>query len=149
MATDWATLMSMDATKAVRPPPIPKGHYQALISGHKFVEADNEKKTPGVEFTFSHLTPQGDVDPESWNTYLKHPAVNGGPVDFTRTVWVTPKSMWRLADLCKKAGAIADGTMLKMIEDVKNMSIILVIEQKVAADGSTIFADVAEYLPAK
>jgi len=144
MAEEWQELLDMDATKAVRPPPLPKGTYRVLIQGQEQVKSE-KKGTPGVRFIFTQLDPRPDVSPEKWMEYLKHPAIEGEKPQLDDTFWLSKKAVYRLREFCEKAGAKPEGTLAKMVVDSVNQTILVSIEQRVAKDGQTVFSEISGY----
>ncbi len=142
---NWDALLDTDAESAVRPPPVPTGTYRAYISGAEQVKSQN-KGTPGIEFTFSKLEPAADVDPQQWEDFRTHKAIAGSDVSRTETFWLSAKAMFRLREFCEKAGAKADGTMKKMVNDAVGATILVVIEHTVSKrDGETVYDNITGF----
>ena len=140
MADDWNELLDMDSEAAVKPPPLPKGHYRALIEEYKMVKS-SQKQTPGVEFTFTQLDPQSDVDPEKWQEFSQSPAIIAAGAARTDTFWLTQKSMYRLKDFCETAGVVPEGKkMRQLVAETKGNTILIQVGHEVSQkDGQTVF----------
>lgn len=135
---DFESLMDMDASEAVRPPPIPRGTYRVLIATNTLVES-SKKKTPGIEFTFTGFEPQSDVDVDKWKEYLASPAVVRENIRRTETFWVTSGAMWRLKEFCELTGAQPKGPVKKMVQDAMQQAILIKIGHTVGQDGQTVY----------
>lgn len=144
MADDWNDLLSMPAESAVKPPPVPKGAYRVLIESHEQVKS-RDKGTPGVQFNYTKLDPQADVNAEQWVEYLAHPAIQGTDPKMNDTFWLSKKAMYRLREFCEKAGAKPDGMMAKMVADATGSTIVLSVNHRVASDGETVYAEISGY----
>lgn len=146
MSESWENLLDMDASAAVRPPPLPKGTYRAYIEAYELVKSQR-KGTPGVEYKFTKFDPQADVDAEQMADYETHPATDGGISGYVRTetFWLSTKAMWRLKDFCVLAGVVADGSMKKAATDAVGHTILIEIDHSVATDGETVYAEVKKF----
>jgi hypothetical protein len=144
MADDWNDLLTMPAEQAIKPPPIPKGTYRGYIESQEQVKS-RDKGTPGIQFNFTKLDPQADVNAEQWREYLDHPAIAGAEPKLSDTFWLSRKAMYRLRDFCEIAGAKPDGMMAKMVSDAVGSLVLLTINNKVASDGETVYAEIGGY----
>ncbi len=139
---DFADLLDMEGSDAVRAPAIPGGTYLALLKSNEAVRSNPPKLTPGLLLTYANLEPQEDVDHSKWKEYTESPVIDDNNISMQERCWLTPKSMFRLKDICIAAGADENQKVGKMVADSMNCQILIVVKQSVGSDGASVFSEI-------
>ena len=140
---DFVDLLSTNAEDAVRPPPRPGGTYRATFKSSSDVTS-RQKRTKGLEFTFSDLEQLSDVDSAAWEAYCASPAVKPEEDTMSDTFWITQKSLYRIREFCECCGVAAAGrTILQMVADSVGERVLLTVQQNVGEKGT--FSNITGY----
>jgi len=148
---DFNDLLNMNASDAVKPPPMPSGNYRCLIKDNEMVKS-REKQTPGCTITFTGWDPLADVDDDKWQAYLANPAIDPKKISRQETFWLTSKSMYRLKEFCLKAikhdedkEGTYEGTMGKLVADAMKEQVIVTLAQSVSRSSGDVFNEITGY----
>lgn len=80
-------------------PPLPFGHYLAMVQGTHENVISNEKKTPGMRFKLRLLQPRDDVDSEALAAHLEASRRDKlMDVELEYTIWESPFALQNLRD---------------------------------------------------
>ena len=133
---DFSDLLSTNAEDAVRPPPRPGGTYRATLKSGSDVTS-SKKHTKGLEMTYSDLEPMNDVNSDAWNEYASSPMIKPETDVMTDSFWITPKSLYRIRELCECCGVDAAGkTVLQMLGDAMGNRLLITVQQVVGDKGT-------------
>jgi len=92
-------------------PPLPFGHYLAIVSGVHEKIISNEKKTPGFQWKLRLLQPRDDVDRDVLSAYLeaaRHEKL--ADIELSYTIWDSPYALQNVRDFVYDSLGI-DGTV--------------------------------------
>lgn len=126
MSVDVRALLSVSMDDIKRPEPLPSGIYHAIIAGHKFGQANNEKKTPKVTFEYTNLE-LAEGQEHLFEEGLTAEKVAKGKMqsDF----FLTPDSMWRLKEFLESLGIEVQGRSLEdAIQDTSRRDVTITAE---------------------
>jgi hypothetical protein len=141
--SDFADLLDMNAEDAVRPPPRPGGTYVATLKSATDT-ISKEKRTPGLEMTFSDLDPQSDVNDDAYQEYIASPMVKPEEDTMSDSFWKTPKSVFRIRELCECCGVEAKGkTLAQMLGEAMGERLLITVQQNVGKGGT--YANITGY----
>jgi hypothetical protein len=133
---NFADLLNTDAKDAVRPPPRPGGTYLATLKSSAETTS-SKKRTKGLEMTFSDLEPQSDVNSDAYEAYSSSPMIKPETDVMTDSFWVTPKSLYRIKELCICCGIEPEGkTVLQMVGDAMGERLLITVQQTVGDKGT-------------
>lgn len=140
---DFSALLDSPAEDAVRPPARPGGTYRARFKSSADT-ISRQKRTKGLEFTFSDLEPLSDVDSGAYENYVSSPAVKPEEDVMTDSFWITPKALYRIRELCEACGASPEGkTVIQMVGDALGETLLLTVQQTVGDKGT--FSNITGY----
>lgn len=145
--TSFESILDTPAAEVERPKPLPIGTYSAVIKGLYEEVISNQKKTPGVQFTFALTSAGEDVDAEELE------AIGGIQDKFLKnnstTFWLTADSLWRLTEFLEQACQIdmTDKTVRQALGDTPNTEVRLVIIHETNQTGDQKFASIKKFLP--
>src|ERR1700761_2137776 len=146
-SASFESILDTPAAEVERPKPLPIGTYTAIVKGLYEEVISNQKKTPGVQFTFALTSAGEDVDAEELE------AMGGITDKFLKnnstTFWLTPDSLWRLTEFLEQAcGIDMDGkTVRQALADTPNTEVRLVIIHEANQSGDQKFASIKKFLP--
>ena len=133
---DFSELLDTNAEDAVRPPPRPGGTYLATLKKSEGVTS-TKKRTKGLEMTFSDLSPQSDVNSDAYDEYINSPMIKVEEDVMTDSFWITPKSLFRIRELCECCGIEPVGkTILQMLADAMGERLLITVQQTVGDKGT-------------
>lgn len=133
---DFADLLQTNAEDAVRPPPRPGGTYRATLKSSADT-VSKQKRTKGLEMTFADLEPLSDVDSARWDEYVGSPMIKPEEDVMTDSFWITPKSLYRIRELCECCGVDPAGkTVLQMLADAMGERLLITVQQVVGEKGT-------------
>lgn len=125
-----------------RPKPLPTGTAQVAVESWEQVKS-GKKGTPGVQFNFTLISYQEDVDEEQLKEYGDIVGVK-----FRDTIWITENSLWRLRETLEAMGLETEDREFKeVLAECIGAEVYVVIEHQVSQDGEAKFARVKNYLP--
>ncbi len=97
----------------------------------------SKKRTKGLEMTFSDLEPQSDVNSDSYDEYASSPMIKPETDVMSDSFWVTPKSLYRIRELCECCGVSPEGkTVLQMVADAMGERLLITVQQTVGEKGT-------------
>lgn len=101
--------ISKDDIKDV--PPLPFGHYLAMVQGPHENTISNEKKTPGMRFKLRLLQPRDDVDSEALAAFIEASRRDKlMDIELDYTIWESPFALQNLRDFVYDSLGV-DGTL--------------------------------------
>lgn len=148
MSVDWNSILNKKPEEAEKPKPTPAGNYIAIILKHEFKEANNEKKTPYVQYTLKLVSPQPDVDQAALQEAGGMEKISARTV--TLDQYMTEDSMWRHREFLEKTCKINFGgrSWQPVIAETTNKQIMVHMAQSVSKkDGQTIYSNVDDTGP--
>lgn len=103
---NFQELLSAKPEDVKRPDPVPVGTYLGIVTGFK-LDVSRQKKTPFVHYEIKPVSPQEDVDMESFQKF-------GGSEKLTSKVmgidyYLSADAQWRLKEFLEKLGVVFGG----------------------------------------
>ena len=132
----FSDLLNTPAEEAVRPPPRPGGTYRCTFKSSADT-ISRQKRTKGLEFTFSDFEPLSDVDQGAYDNYVASPAVKPEDDVMTDSFWLTLKALYRIKEFCEACGGSPEGkTIIQMVGDALGERVLVTVQQTVGEKGT-------------
>lgn len=142
---DFKALLSKPVLKDRRPPPLPGGHYDGVITNYEY-GTSAKKQTPYVRFFARAETPQDDVSPEALSE-----ALNGGDItkrQLQTDFYLTDNARFMLKQFLESCGIAMDDTTTydSVIPQVVNSRVRMELGIRPDKDGVPAYNDIANMI---
>lgn len=145
MATNFSSLLQVDASKAEKPKPLPVGTYTCSIISHEFGES-NQNKTPYCRVHLQVVAPEGDVDAESFAALGEAATKRKLKFDF----WLTDDSFYRFSEFFENTLKmdIKGKTYDELCPAMNGQLVKVEVVHSVSQDGTEIYSNAKRLLAA-
>lgn len=142
MSVDFQSLLAKPAE--ARPPALPSGTFNGMVTAYKYDVTKGEKQTPYVEYSVQLTSPGADIAPEDLE------GVNLSKRLLRKSYYLTPDAQWRIEEFCAQMGIeVAGRPMGAYIPEAVGQAVLVAVTQRMdPKDPKNIFNDIATMGPA-
>jgi len=139
----FATILDESPDEVIRPVPLARGTYEAVVAGPPRYDESSQKKTPFAEFTLRVIAALDDVLPDELEE-------SGGLEDRTikHTMYITDQAKWRIDEFHEACGIdlTVPATRRQRNEECVNARVRILVTHRPSQDGETVFAQIAKVM---
>lgn len=145
MAIDFNKILTKQASAIEKPKPLPIGMYLCNNPQLPKFEGIGKKETPGANFNLVVLQPGEDVDMEQLKEYGQWQGKN-----VRYTMWLSENAEYRTKEELCTAFNLEEGdkTLGQLFNETINKQVWVKIEHRPSEDGTEMYSEAKELLPA-